>query len=139
RLQSRLRVGDRITDAADHVTLAISAQLATRGGAMRAVGPGGQNAIDRADIDPALSTALIRAEAWKKKLLSGEAATVEDIAQTEGLKAAYVARVIRTAFLAPDLKAAILDGRQPAGLTLQGVMTRGVPLDWVEQRATFRA
>lgn len=90
-------------------------------------------------MDPALSSALIRAESWKRKLLTGEAATLESIAKAEGVKSAYAARLIRAAFLAPDLKRAILDGEQPFGLTLQTMMTRDVPLDWDDQRRLYRS
>lgn len=47
------------------------------------------------------------------------------------------ARLIRIAFLAPDLKRAILDGVQPEGLTLQAVMTRELPLAWDAQRRLY--
>lgn len=41
-----------------------------------------------------------------RKLLAGEADSLESIAKAEGVKAAYAARLIRTAFLASDLKQA---------------------------------
>lgn len=41
---------------------------------------------------------------------------------------------IPTAFLTPDLKAAILDGCLPAGLTLEAITRREMPLDWEAQR-----
>jgi hypothetical protein len=64
---------------------------------------------------------------------------VEAIGAAEGIRAAYVAKVLRVAFLAPDLKDAILNGRHPAGLTLQAIMTRDVPLAWDDQRALYAA
>jgi hypothetical protein len=63
-------------------------------------------------------------------LLSGEAASLKEIARVESVTPAYARRVIRTAFLAPDLKAAILDGCQPAGLSLEAVIRSEMPLDW---------
>ena len=44
---------------------------------------------------------------------------------------------MRVAFLAPDLKRAILEGSQPPGLTLQAVITRDVPLAWKAQREQY--
>jgi hypothetical protein len=41
--------------------------------------------------------------------------------------------MIRLAFLAPELKARILNGRAPARLTLQRLMTKGVALSWRDQ------
>lgn len=51
----------------------------------------------------------------------------------------YAARTIRAAFLAPDLKAAILDGCLPAGLTLEAVTRHEMPLDWEAQRRLYAA
>ncbi len=45
----------------------------------------------------------------------------------------YRRRLLRLAFLAPDLQRAILDGRQPQGLTLSKLMELDLPLDWDEQ------
>jgi hypothetical protein len=43
-------------------------------------------------------------------------------------------RILRLAFLAPDLQRAILDGRQPRHLTLARLIDRDIPLLWSEQR-----
>ena len=113
--------------------------MVKRGGARVAIGPDGQSAIRTPKTDPALGAALVRAEAWKRQLLSGEAASLKEIARAENVTPAYARRVIKTAFLAPDLKAAILDGRQPFGLTLEAVTLRDMPLDWDDQRALYAA
>lgn len=110
-----------------------------RGGTITAVGPNGAPAIARQSVDPALSSALVRAEAWKRQLLSSDALPLEIIAAAEGLNRSYAARMLRVAFLAPDLKQAILDGKTPEGLTLQAIMNRGLPLAWDDQRAMFAA
>ena len=49
--------------------------------------------------------------------------------------APYAARLMRLNFLAPDIVIAILNGRQPVGLTARKLMadTR-LPLEWSEQR-----
>lgn len=54
-----------------------------------------------------LPRALVRAEAWKRQLMEGRAPNLEAIAKAEDVTAAYAARLIRVAFLAPDLKRAI--------------------------------
>ena len=53
------------------------------------------------------------------------------------MSGSYATRLVRLAFLAPDLLAAIIDGRQPQGLTATGLLKecqRGLPLDWRQQR-----
>jgi hypothetical protein len=37
-------------------------------------------------------------------------------------------------FLAPDIQKAILEGRQPASLTIEQLMRGDLPLEWQEQR-----
>ena len=103
------------------------------------VGPGGGVAITRQSIDPALGSALVRAEAWKRRLIGGDGATLETIADEEKLNQSYASRMLRVAFLAPDLKQAVLDGTAPEALSLYAIMHRGLPLDWDEQRAMFAA
>ncbi|MFN3838142.1 MAG: recombinase family protein [Brevundimonas sp.] len=110
-----------------------------RGGGIAMVGPGGGAAITRQSIDPALSSALVRAEAWKRRLIGGDGATLETIADEEKLNQSYASRMLRVAFLAPDLKQAVLDGTAPEALSLYAIMHRGLPLDWDEQRAMFAA
>ena len=55
-----------------------------------------------------------------------------------GDSSTYATRLVRLTFLAPDIVAAILAGKQPAGLTANKLMadTR-LPLDWSEQRTAL--
>ena len=48
-------------------------------------------------------------------------------------------RILRLAFLAPDLQRAILEGRQPRDLTLAHLIEGDIPLLWSEQRRLFAA
>ena len=50
----------------------------------------------------------------------------------------YECRLVRMAFLAPDLQTAILEGRQPAHLKLEQLIERPIPIDWDEQRRIFQ-
>ncbi len=46
-------------------------------------------------------------------------------------------RLVRLAFLAPDIQRAILAGVQPPGLTLARLMEGDLPLSWARQRQMF--
>jgi hypothetical protein len=83
--------------------------------------------------DETLIKALIRAHRWRRRIESGAAASVTDLAEQAGVTAAYVCRLLPLTCLAPDLVAAILDGRQPKGLRLTELLGNG-PLGWEEQR-----
>ena len=80
-----------------------------------------------------LIKALTRAHRWKERLFTGGAPSTSAIANEEGVTERYVSRIMRLAFLAPDIVEAILDGHQPADLELERLM-KGVPVSWNEQR-----
>jgi DNA invertase Pin-like site-specific DNA recombinase len=126
---------DQLAIDGDTVILDVPAVLQRRGGMKLITRPDGRPAVERKEVDRVLLKALVRAEAWKRALVSGEASTLQAIAAEEGVQAAYAARLLRLAFLAPELKRAILDGRQSACLTLQRVMERGLPTRWADQLA----
>ncbi|NJO56773.1 MAG: hypothetical protein HC834_11125 [Rhodospirillales bacterium] len=69
-------------------------------------------------------------------LESGEFATVQDLAKAEKINPSYIARILRLTLLAPDIVEAILDGRQPAEMTLATLMER-FPVEWERQRDVF--
>ena len=47
-----------------------------------------------------------------------------------------VGRILRLTLLAPDIIEAVLDGRQPEGMTLPALM-EPFPSAWTEQRSTL--
>jgi len=53
--------------------------------------------------DPHILKALGRAWAWRRKLESGEFATVGDIAKSENVTDRFVSRTMRLAYLSPDV------------------------------------
>lgn len=76
-----------------------------------------------------------------KALRSAHAMLRHDDARRPFLDAApdtsHRRRLARLAFLAPQIQAAILDGRQPAGLTLARLLKDPIPLDWSSQAVQF--
>ena len=46
----------------------------------------------------------------------------------------YDRRLLRLAFLSPDIQRAILSGRQPASLRLEDLVRNAMPVDWAEQQ-----
>jgi hypothetical protein len=117
----------------DETTLRVPARLKLCSGEMRLVIPPGNVRELRPRPNATLIKALARAHAWKEKLFSGQAPSIQTIAKAEGITPRYVGRIIRLAFLAPDIVEAIFDGYQPADLELERLM-KGVPIGWHEQR-----
>ena len=87
-------------------------------------------------LDRSLVLAVARGRTWAAALRQGEYADTAEIAGKCGLSEAYVRRILRLAFLAPDIVEAIAEGRQPRGLTLHRLLCP-VPFAWAEQRFGF--
>ena len=97
--------------------------LLKRGGRKLVVAPDGATwAASRPRVDSILVKALARAFRWRRLLESGIHATVEELAAAEKINPSYVSRVLRLTLLAPDIVAAISDGRQPESVTLVRLM-----------------
>ena len=58
----------------------------------------------------------MRAHRWRRKIESGQARSIADLAEQEGVTEVYVCRLLPLTCLALDIDEAILDGRQPKGL-----------------------
>jgi hypothetical protein len=77
--------------------------------------------------------ALARAHWWRKSLSGGNYKSIEELAGVAKWNPKVVRKVLRLAFLAPDITEAIMRGTQPTPLSvsqLQGIAT----YSWAEQR-----
>jgi hypothetical protein len=84
-------------------------------------------------INSTLVKAVARAFRWRRLLESGRYSTIKEMAAAERMPESYVCRMLRLTLLAPNIVEAILDGRQPEGLTLPRLM-QPFPAVWAEQR-----
>jgi hypothetical protein len=122
----------------DTLTIRIPMRLQRRGGRKLIMTPEGVAAAARKPSrDETLVKALVRAHRWRRRIESGRAKSITDLAEQEGVTDAYVCRLLPLTCLAPDIVEAILDGTQPKGLRLSEMLGNG-PLDWNEQRAICR-
>ena len=121
------------------VTVRVPISIRRRGGRKLGIAPDGTTntcaALSRR-IDNAMVKAIARAFRWREMLENGTHATIAEIAGAEKINESYVGRVLRLTLLAPDIVEAIMDGRQPAEMTLAGLMRR-FPVGWAAQRAAL--
>jgi len=125
-----------MSEAAQTLTVVIPLQIKLRGGRKSMIANGVMAVEGRQDIT--LIKAVARAFRWRGMLESGDFATINELAAAEKINPSYVSRMLRLTLLAPKMVEAILDGRQPEGVTLPGLM-EGVPLEWGQQSAAFDA
>jgi len=68
--------------------------------------------------DPHILKALGRAWAWRRKLESGEMATVSDIAKAEKVTDRFVSRTMRLAYLSPEALERLVVTQVPPAISL---------------------
>jgi hypothetical protein len=121
----------------DTLTIRIPIRLQRRGGRKLIMTPEGVAAPARKPSrDETLVKALVRAHRWRRRIDSGQAKSITDLAEQENVTMAYVCRLLPLTCLAPDIVEAILEGRQPKGLRLAEILGNG-PLVWNAQRETW--
>jgi hypothetical protein len=122
------------------VTVSVPLTIRRRGGRKQIIGPDGAVArpgdngagVVPVHGDPALIKALARGFRWRRMLEDGRYASISEMAKAEGVERGYVGSLLRLTLLAPEMVEAILDGRQPEGVTLPGLL-EGVPVGWTEE------
>ena len=83
-----------------------------------------------------LLIALARAHRWQDMLDKGGAASLTELADRLKLNRSYVRRILYLALLAPDIVEAIVQGKEPSGLSLEK-LTKEMPEGWEAQRTEF--
>lgn len=122
----------------DTVVVRIPMTLKRRSGRKEIIVPEGLEGASP-PIAPAhgpLVTAVARAFAWQEAIESGRYPSATALAEAMGLDRSYVRRILALASLAPDIVEAIVEGREPTGMSLDRLMT-DVPMGWEEQRGRF--
>lgn len=116
------------------IRLSVLGRAEFRGGRTWIVGEGGYHPAKSSRVDAKLVKALKSAHAWQLHLNASPLSTPTDLAAAKVHPDSYIRQLGYLAFLAPDIQQAILDGHQPAGLTVRRLLTSKLPLDWAAQR-----
>ncbi len=127
------------------VTVSVPLTIRRRGGRKQIIGPDGAVArpgecgvgVVPVRGDPALIKALARGFRWRRMLEEGRYASISEMAKAEGVERGYVGTLLRLTLLAPEMVEAILNGRQPEGVTLPALL-EGVPVGWGERNVIFK-
>jgi site-specific DNA recombinase len=81
-----------------------------------------------------LVRSIVRAHAWVQSLQDGSFESIEALAEANHLHPKVVRQALRLAFLSPDVTSAILEGSQPASLSLARI-PKLLPLAWTEHQS----
>jgi hypothetical protein len=123
-----------MTMPVSHVTVRVPLTIRRRPGrkTLVSLGFGADGGRIATKADPALVKALARAYRYQKLLDEGRYASISEMATAEKIERGYLGTLLRLTLLAPEMVEAILNGRQPEGVTLPALL-EGVPVGWGEQ------
>jgi hypothetical protein len=131
---------DRPTLSKDGRTMTVHIPITLRhqGGRKQVVTPAGATPWipTPSRVDNTMVKAIVRAHRWRDMLESAHHATVRDLAKAKAINESYLGRVLRLTLLSPTIIEAILEGRQPATLELDDLLTQ-FPNAWDQQLASF--
>jgi hypothetical protein len=85
--------------------------------------------------DPTLIKTLARAQRWARALRDGT--PISELARHEGVSPSYLRQRTKLAFLSPAIQCAVLEGRQPIGMTTQVLVETRIPHAWQDQAVRF--
>lgn len=121
-----------MTDADDTIRVFIPLTFRRRNGRPKILSPEPEPDFQARSQDPHILRALGRAWAWRRRLESGEATTLQDIARAEKVTDRYVSRIMRLAYLSPDVLERLLLWRVPPSISVSDLIKASY-LPWAEQ------
>ena len=114
------------------IRVVIPLTIRKRNGRPKILPPENVDAAEARAQDPHVLRATARAWGWRRKLETGEAATITDIAQAEGVTVSFVSRLLRLAYLSPDVLQMLVTERRPCAVSIEA-LAKAATLPWAEQ------
>jgi len=121
-----------VNDAEESIRVFIPLAFRKRNGRPKILPPEVDYGFQGRSQDPHILRAVGRAWAWRRRLENGEVATIQDIAAAEKLSDRFVSRIIRLAYLSPDVLERLLLWRAPPSITVKE-LAKAASLPWAEQ------
>jgi len=121
-----------MTQTSDTTRVFIPLMQRRRNGRPRILPPEPEAHFQSRSQDPHILRALGRAWAWRRRLETGEAATIHDIAMAERFTDRFVSRMVRLAYLSPDVLERLVISRDPPSVSVNELID-ATYLPWAKQ------
>jgi hypothetical protein len=108
-----------MTQANDTIRVIIPLKLRKKNGRPRILPPADYRPSEDRTQDPHILRAIGRAWAWRRRMEAGEFSTVEDLAAALKLGDRHVNRLLRLAYLSPEVLKRITCGRESTSLSMR--------------------
>ena len=114
------------------IRVVIPLTIRKRNGRPKILPPDDVIAREGRNQDPHVLRAIARAWSWRRKLETGAASTIQDIAAAEKVSDRFVGRMIRLAYLSPSVLETLVITRKPPAISINDLMAVA-ELPWFEQ------
>ena len=121
-----------MTQSSGTIRVVIPLAIRKRNGRPKILPPADMEAAEPTNQWPHVLRAVARAWGWRRKLETGAMTTLQDIAAAEKISDRFVGRMMRLAYLSPDVLERLVTQREPAALSLNDLVTVA-DLPWPEQ------
>ncbi|NJL07885.1 MAG: hypothetical protein HC900_06185 [Methylacidiphilales bacterium] len=121
-----------MTSAPDTIRVVIPLTIRKKNGRPKILPPEDAGMPDGRSQDPHVLRAIARAWSWRRQLESGGASTIQDIAAAEKLSDRFVGRMMRLAYLSPEVLERLVIWRVPPALSLSDLVAVA-ERPWAEQ------
>jgi hypothetical protein len=121
-----------MTDSTNTIRVVIPLTIRKRNGRPKILPPDEVTVRDGRSQDPHVLRAIARAWNWRRQLESGAASTIQDIAAAEKVSDRFVSRMMRLAYLSPEVLEHLVIRRVPPALSLNDLVTVA-DRPWAEQ------
>ena len=112
-----------MTQASGTIRVVIPLAIRKRNGRPKILPPDDIGKQDDRAQDPHVLRAIARAWKWRRQLETGAASTIQDIAAAEKVSDRFVSRVMRLAYLSPEVLEYLVIRRVPPALSLNDLVS----------------
>lgn len=111
-----------MTASTNTIRVVIPLTIRKRNGRPKILPPDEVTVREGLSQDPHVLRAIARAWNWRRQLESGAASTIQDIAVSEKVSDRFVSRMIRLAYLSPEVLEHLVIKRMPPALSLNDLV-----------------
>jgi hypothetical protein len=127
---------DTEADQSELVTIRLPVKFRRRAQGEKIIISASGNPAPSPDLQ--LIKAVAKGHGWFSKIRDGGITSLRELAERQGMDRSDTGRILRLAFLAPDIVEAILQGRQSRDMTYKRLMRLSIlPVSWAEQRESL--
>lgn len=121
-----------MTGTRETIRVVIPLTIRKRNGRPKILPPDDMDSRNGRVQDPHVLRAIARAWIWRRQLETGAASTIQDIAAAEKFSDRFVSRIMRLAYLSPEVLEHLVIRRTPPALSLNDLVAVA-DRPWAEQ------